>query len=73
MADLTLYEYQGFSEEELRRTLQAEAENMFNSHCHENDFEENSSYLDNSLLKHNLKATQVMSSQINQSLQDCLN
>ena len=60
MADLTLDEYQGFSEEELGRILQAEAKNMFNSKCHENDFRENSSCL-HTPLEYKHKATQFIS------------
>ncbi len=55
MTDLTLYEYQEFSEEELGRIFREEAKNMFNSHCHENDFGEASSYLDTPL-EHKHKA-----------------
>ena len=60
MTDLTLHEYQGFSEEELGRILQAEAKNMFNSHCHDNDFGETFSYLPTPL-KHKRKATHFIS------------
>lgn len=60
MTDLTLYEYQGFSEEELGRILQAEANNMLNSHCHESDFRENSSYFDTPQ-KHKHRVTHFIS------------
>ena len=56
MPDLTLYEYQGFSEEELELIIQAEAKNMFNSYCHEDDFGKNFSHL-HTLLEHKYKAT----------------
>ncbi len=60
MTDLTLYEYQEFSEEELRRILQAEAKNMFKSHCHENDFGEAPNDLDTPL-ENKHKATHLIS------------
>ena len=51
MTDLTLYEYQGFSEEKLGQILRTEAKNMFDSHCHENDFGEAPNDLETPLRK----------------------